>query len=458
MAKELSKEERLELRRQRITAIFALLVLIPILALLYLAFNPTEGPPSFTRIGGHSRIETAVEVSEFWPATTDTILVRPHRGGLKEILDAGLRAAADDSPLLLTPLTKRAPAAVQKTLSKRQKACVVLIGESSETTQMPRALQKRADSCKGQSTSLQGKPPPISMITFGTPSPLGDISHSELLKEYDVRLMRQSGKECALPETTIFATVQHDPDLPDVAVAIALASHLARNQDFGHVGIIVLPRYLQIESDLQELVRECGSTVTEAFIIGGTDAVSGDLRDLLKVTVVPSNIEKQVAALKDTAAQVGQIVLAVALIFGILYGGKKGYNIVKEEKARSGGRLSWLQLPRLLWKRARQRGVMKVSSRDSLEMAIRRAIPDNRGGYIRLHLKSPPRWIAGIWASVEDKRKSFASTSFIYLFATIQCNPDTGEILLTHDGKVMRLRQAALIPMEEIQLIEVIAD
>jgi hypothetical protein len=459
-------ERRQQLRQHGVTAFFVLLALSFSAVLAYLAFQPPGEKPSFVRVGGQSRTETATEASEFWESIPDGIVVIPRNATGKAMLEAASIAATRDDPLLFTPLTREVPSALRKTLTKRDKACVDLLGRNAELKRMPETLHKREKSCKHHaSPRSSGEAPRVRLIAFSRPSLLESALGPTLVHKRHIEVIAQPTKECKLAKTLVFATVQHAPDVPDAAVAIVLASHLARNHGNKDVGVVVLPRYLQLSPELQNFLRNCGSTVHEAFIVGGPAAVSDDLRDLLKVIVIPSDIEKRLAALKDLLSLAGQLLVPIIVILGIIMA-KKRYDTLKEQRPGLSIFSALVQLPKFIIQRRNPRrpaGLQQVTTSseadslpDPLQSTLRQAIPEGTGAYLRLCLKSPPTWIAGAWASLDDQRKSFANDSFIYLVRTVECDPSTGEFRFDTNGSVILRERALLIPLKDVALVEVI--
>lgn len=93
-----------------------------------------------------------------------------------------------------------------------------------------------------------------------------------------------------LPERLILAT-QDKPDLPDAAVAIALAAHLNRiygkKDDSQKATVIMVPRYLEANPELEERLRKRSWRVREALVVGGSDVMTADLRSHLRGVLTP---------------------------------------------------------------------------------------------------------------------------------------------------------------------------
>ena len=86
-----------------ITFILGVLAFLIGLWLLWFAWEGEEVAAPFTRVGGSTRVETAIAASRFWPDTPDAIVTTP-AGARKEVMWGAARCAALlDAPLLFTP-------------------------------------------------------------------------------------------------------------------------------------------------------------------------------------------------------------------------------------------------------------------------------------------------------------------------------------------------------------------
>jgi hypothetical protein len=100
--------------------IFAAAVLVIALLLLLDAWRGREVAAAFTRVGGRSRIETAVEASRFWLEPPAVVVKTPAHESDEIRLGAARCAVRHDAPLLLTSLNQKKKRLVNETIAKWQ--------------------------------------------------------------------------------------------------------------------------------------------------------------------------------------------------------------------------------------------------------------------------------------------------------------------------------------------------
>ena len=96
--------------------------------------------------------------------------------------------------------------------------------------------------------------------------------------------------------------------------------------------------------------------------------------------------------------------------------------------------------------------------RGPLGSLFERIVGETRAGYVRLKLKSSPRWIAGAWARLDDDRKSSVSSSLdagaLYLTRIVECEPETGEIRSDEHGNTIFHPESLLVRWEEVEQVQ----
>jgi hypothetical protein len=132
-----------------------------------------------------------------------------------------------------------------------------------------------------------------------------------------------------LPERLVFAT-QDKRDLPDMAVAIALAAHLdsvinPREAD-RRTAVVAIPRRLEANSALEELLRKRSSRVKDALLVGGSDVMTADLRTHLRATISPPNPKGRWEAVLAGVDKALEVVLPLTIILGLLAAAKSATN------------------------------------------------------------------------------------------------------------------------------------
>jgi hypothetical protein len=85
-------------------------------------------------------------------------------------------------------------------------------------------------------------------------------------------------KKTLAPEI-VFAAAKSRTDLPDLAVGLALAGHLARSEK---VSLVVMPRYLEADPKLEHLLRTQHELVQGGVVLGQSGILSENTRALLR--------------------------------------------------------------------------------------------------------------------------------------------------------------------------------
>lgn len=345
MAEEDSKSQDAQKRREHVVSVpFLIIALFISLILLVITFRSPQ-TPSFSQLGGRDRVETAVEVSRLWPKKHINIVVAPDRttgdhnlqAGL--MLRAGVYAAQHDAPLLLIPTNGPLPKAVKGLLKQREDACIYPFPNARFPQPRLSQLQQRntQNSCNKELVSPTTNSR-VSVISVDGPSREG--WEPELPKTEGLQISRDAYfSSCyfrwlfgwlpwdpprrilhCLPERLVLAT-QDKPDLPDAAVAIALAAHLNRVSNLKKgsekAAVVMVPRYLEANRELEEKLRKRSRRVKEALVVGGSDVMTADLRSHLRGVVTARDPKNSWEAAQGTVGQASELALALAVIFSI---------------------------------------------------------------------------------------------------------------------------------------------
>ena len=90
-------------RWPRFAAFLAALAVFLVAALvLFDTLKPLPVAANFTRVGGVTRVETAVEAARFWVTRPDLVYLTPAAASRQVMLRAAACAMADDAPLLFS--------------------------------------------------------------------------------------------------------------------------------------------------------------------------------------------------------------------------------------------------------------------------------------------------------------------------------------------------------------------
>ena len=247
-------------RRGRWLAWVAVVVAgIALLVSLGLLRDMLKGPPvavSFTRVGGTTRVETALEASRFW-RQPPRLIVEVGPGATKaQMLDAARCAMVKDAPLLFMSRD-----------AKRNRLEATTIG-AWQAVAPGSAKRQRIRGCVPHGQSDIG-----GVSTLAVPRRL-------------LRLHR-IGISGTLNPVVVFAAIWAPKDPADVAVGMALAAHLERaNRET--VSLVVVPRYLEDDPGLEHQLRSQRETVKDGIVLGSTSVLPEDTRTLLRQLLRPA--------------------------------------------------------------------------------------------------------------------------------------------------------------------------
>jgi hypothetical protein len=515
----------------------AVAVLFAAWYLLFLA-QPPGGARDLIRVAGQSRIETSIEAARFW-STPGPVVLAPFHATPENMLRAGARAAELNAPLLLTPRSGL-PKALGNELERRtsgmqdRQSCIELFDPSLKRI-LPGNLKARIRSrCPATDGAPATVAQPVHLVALGDTSPLGPSDTPPQIKvwirpkvpvhwcgaNYVLERLRQQllaklsevppehGKlPCPLPETVVFATAQKPFDLPDVAVATALAAHLSRTTAAQPV-VVALPRYLEGEWHLERFLRDRGFTVSRGVVIGGPAAVSEDLRKLIR-SVMP--VPNAAALLQASSTLAEKLFLLLGLLVGVGaagaaagalteaapdFGNRIAGVLTQTAPRVANGIASGYSAIRQLWSKpqppggeehpapgstagtAKEKGEPPMPATGTPEAAqdldptvtLQKAI-DAVGAedvWIRICLKEPFTWMVGRFRPSPDGQLSaspFPGSKALWLWDVIGCDPETGQFTDSAQhpgapgpgtGPPRRRANAVAVRWEDVRIIEIV--
>jgi hypothetical protein len=273
-------------------------------SLLLDVFGSRQVAAPFTRVGGVTQIETAVDASRFWRTPPRPfVTIRAKREQL--MLGAGLCAAVHDAPLLYT-----------SPFRKRERVVDATIKEWSNIAGTPgyqRRNQIRIDNY-GDVTHC---------LATGNWADLNKVS---ALKVSDpvVRLpearVKQKLAKIQVKQTVagvvVFAAPLAPGDPPDVAVGLALAAHTARVLG-KQVSLVVVPRYLEADPGLEKQLESQGELVTGGVVLGQVTTVPEDTRALLRQLLTSTDRDDVLSQIQANLGSVGPLVTALLAVLAL---------------------------------------------------------------------------------------------------------------------------------------------
>ncbi len=256
----------------------ALAVFVLVIGLLLLrdAIHGKRVEAAFTRAGGPTRVETAVEASRFWLRTPAWVVTVRAHAGPKIMWGAARCALVLDAPLLFIPRKHSAGSRLflatirrwRKNPTPRGHKGAQVFRVSTENSLAQCMSNSRSSNASGLSTFEAGGRLHL---------PLPEVG---------------AGKKLA--PVVVLAAAKGAGDAPDVGVALALAGHLATAAR--KVSLVVVPRYLEGDPELEDQLRKQRGTVEGGVLLGQTGILSEDTRALLR----------QIVAARDTRGILGE--------------------------------------------------------------------------------------------------------------------------------------------------------
>jgi hypothetical protein len=326
---------------------------------------------TFTRVGGPTRIETAVEASRFWRtplAPESRIVTTPAYESQDVLWRAAKCAARHNYPLLFTSLKQKRP------LKPRQKrlvdaAILRLAGRSRFRTVRLRVMRS-SDVDRCLSSGLKSSH--VDRCLRGTSKQWRGLK----IPSYPSLLLPKLGRPKKLAPVVVFAARKARTDPPDVAVGLVLAAHMAHVRCINKtedqtVSLVVVPRYLEAGPRLEGLLRDQQEAVKSGLVLGQTKVFSEDTRALVRQLLtspdqrgILGKFDNTLGALKDLLkALVGLLVVKTVA---------RGAQVAPELPIllprfrptgdRVGQRLHWPRWPQVL-KFKREGGHMKMKEK-----------------------------------------------------------------------------------------------
>jgi hypothetical protein len=290
----------------------ALLVCAVGVLLLWGAWYGTPVAAAFTRVGGASRVETALEASRFW-LTPPRYVVETQTHASNIMLEAAQCAVAHDAPLLFTSPDPKQQRQVDATINDWRKIETPkgVAPPEVSTTKSQHDLAQAIDPMLPEliiipkqikECPLNRRPTDVARLsTLEVPSPL-------------IRLRNVPPRQ-TLASVVVFAAAIEPGHPPDVAVGLALAAHMARaNRE--QVSLVVVPHYLESDPGLEHKLQSQHELVTGGVVLGQTPTVPEDTRALLRQLLTSRDGHGVLAQLQENLGSVGLLIGALLALVG----------------------------------------------------------------------------------------------------------------------------------------------
>ena len=285
------------------------------IVLLWGVWDGTRVAASFTRVGGATRVETALEASRFW-LTPPRYVVETQTNASQIMLGAAQCAVVHDAPLLFTSSDPKRQRRVDATINDWRKIETPESVARSEVStrssrrqphlwqapELPKLItirnQTRVNECLGR----QRRPDIARLSTLKVPNPL-------------FRLRRVQRFQTLEP-VVVFAAAIEPGHPPDVAVGLALAAHMA-TADREKVSLVVVPHYLESDHGLEKALQSQHELVTGGVVLGQTPTMPEDTRTLLRQMLTARDHHGVLGQLQDNLGSVGSLIAALLALGGL---------------------------------------------------------------------------------------------------------------------------------------------
>jgi hypothetical protein len=254
--------------------------------------RPVPVAAAFTRVGGLNSIQTAIDAARFWPNPPQTIVEIPANASQPVMLEAARCAMANDAPLLLTSANRKQQLPVAA-INNRWLRIAQADGYAP-----PRILNQGDLASCVTVVHLKG------LSFLKVPS-----------QRFLIRLLPTVPAPRKLARFVVFAAPITPRHLPDVAVGLALAAHLA----FAHgeqVSFVVVQPYLEADPLLEQQLRDQAQPVTGGVVLGQTPTVPEDTLTLLRQLLRTPGRQNFLDQIQTTLQNFGAVIAAMLALGG----------------------------------------------------------------------------------------------------------------------------------------------
>lgn len=284
--------------------IIALAVLVIGIWLLVDLWEGTPTAAAFTRVGGQTHVETALEASRFWtqpPGWVVAVSAAVTQENIKHpaltretMMGAAQCAMAHDAPLLFRSRDPKRERVVQATIST--------LGHPFEVANLGNARQCLRDLSQAERKKLSASTKELS--AYGL--------HGLLSPGPRVAPIRNE-----LAPFVVFAAAWGPGFPPDIAVGLALAAHMAPQYD-GGASLVVVPRaYLEADPKLEALLRGQRRVVQGGVVLGSQKILPEDTRALLRQLLTATDRQGFLGEMRTTLGSVEPLVAALLALFAL---------------------------------------------------------------------------------------------------------------------------------------------
>lgn len=271
--------------------IAALLALAAGTGLVIILWHGTPVAADFTRVGGPTRVETALGASRSWITPPQCVVETSAGSWQSTMFRAAQYAMLYDAPLLFT---------------------------SQDTTRLVKRWQAEPKGSGVRVSIIRNQRTNDSKNCRHRVGVSG-LSTLEASKQL-FRLPPQFEVQGNLAPFAVFAASKGPHDSPDVDVGLALAAHLARaanTTDPGVSLVVVPPRYLEADPQLEAQLRNQRGPVQGGIVLGSTHILSEDTRTLLRQILTSTDKQGVLGEIRTNMGLVQPLMAALLALLGL---------------------------------------------------------------------------------------------------------------------------------------------
>jgi hypothetical protein len=312
--------------------------------LLLIVSHGSPVAAAFTRVGGVTRVETAVDASHFWVTPPRYFVTTPAYANQQTMLWAAQIAMAHDAPLLFTSRNQNGKRLVRRTINnwrfdastKRpklgyhptwinvvkppgRKLCPVYkspaakrLAAINRTDRIILQHDLTAELHGGVLDRLIGGVPPNLPGLVIAKGPLSTLTASNHLLPCPLPVAHTD----TLAPVVVFAVARRPVYPPDVAVGLALAAHLATASP--EVSLVVVPRnYLEADPQLENELRNQRALVQGGVVLGSTRILTDDTQTLLRQILTSTDQRGVLGEIRTNLGLVAPLIAALLALLGL---------------------------------------------------------------------------------------------------------------------------------------------
>jgi hypothetical protein len=306
-------KERLDFPGRLVVFLAAVGVLVIGLGLLWEIYRGAPVAAPFTRVGGATHVETAVDASRFWLTPPQTVVETPDENvGGQIMLEAAQCAIAKKAPLLFTSHNKARQKLVTETIDAWHH------GGTGAHPKYPRVkvIEKLGDvaGCLPNKRKAGKKADTNDLSTLRVAHPLVSLPGFQA--------------QDTLATTVVFASAWEPGFAPDVAIGMALSAHMASPDH--PVSLVVIPRYLEADRPLETKLESQRQIVASGVVLGQAVTVPDDTRALLRQLLTSTDKQGLLKQTEDSLGSVDPLVAALLALFGAAAAAQTGKKVIPE--------------------------------------------------------------------------------------------------------------------------------